>query len=130
VARNGKTELTARYAWDEDKVFLRCRYTLKRDGKVVSKGTQIIGKDPAGELRSWLFDSSGAFGESSWTRDGDHWVIEGAGRLPDGSDETAVSVLIPQGKDAFTWRSLERTAGEVELPATPPIKVTRVKSER
>ena len=130
VAKADDAELRTRYEWDEDKVYLRCRYTLKKAGKVTASGTQMIGKDPAGGLRSWLFDSSGAFGESQWSRDGGRWVIKAAGTLPDGSETTAVNLLIPVEKDSFTWQSIERTAGGTALPATPPLKVTRVKGDK
>jgi uncharacterized protein (TIGR02246 family) len=131
VAKQGDTEVRSSYAWDdEDRAFLRCRYSMKEGGKVVAAGTQIIGKDPAGGLRSWLFDRSGSYGESTWTRDGDRWVIEATGTLPDNSTMTAVNLLIPLGKDAFTWQSTERTAAGSPLPNTPPVKITRVKSEK
>jgi uncharacterized protein (TIGR02246 family) len=127
TAKDGDTEARTSYAWDEDHAFLRCRYTLKEGGKVVAAGTQIIGKDPAGGLRSWLFDRSGTYGESSWTRDGDHWVIEATGTLPDNSTITAVNILIPLGKDAFTWQSVERTAAGSPLPDLPPVRISRAK---
>ena len=130
VGKSGGTEVRTRYAWDEDKAFLHCRYTLKKDGKVVASGLQVIGKDPAGGLRSWQFDRSGRFGESSWSRDGDRWVIEANGTLPDGSEMHAVNVLIPHGKDAFTWQPGEYTASGVPLSDMPPLKVTRVKADR
>ncbi len=130
VAKSEDSELRTRYAWDEDRAYLQCRYTLKKAGKVVASGTQVIGKDPAGGLRSWLFDSSGAIGESHWSRDGGRWVIEAAGMLPDGSQTTALNLLVPGGKDSFTWQSIERKAGDSTLPSTPPVKVTRVKGEK
>jgi uncharacterized protein (TIGR02246 family) len=126
-AKSDVAELRITYAWDEDKAFLRGRYTLKRDGKTESSGTQVIGKNPAGGLRSWIFDSSGTFGESVWSRDENHWVIDASGTLPDGSEVTATNLLIPLGKDSFTWQSVERTAAGSPLPDVPPVKVTRVK---
>jgi uncharacterized protein (TIGR02246 family) len=129
-AKTKDTELRARYAWDEDKKYLRCRYTLKEGDKTVSSGTQIIAREPAGGLRSWLFDGSGTFGESTWVRDGDRWVLEASGTLPDGTVLTALNIIIPLGKDAFTWQSVERTAGDTPLPDLTPLKVTRVKADR
>jgi uncharacterized protein (TIGR02246 family) len=129
-AKSNEAELRITYGWDEDKVFLRGRYVLKRGDKVVSSGTQILGKNPAGGLRSWLFDSSGTYGESVWTREEGRWVMEASGTLPDGSEVTAVNIMIPLGKDAFTWQSIERTAAGSALPDTPPVKVTRVKGDR
>jgi uncharacterized protein (TIGR02246 family) len=129
VAKGDGGELRLRYAWDEDKVYLRSRYSLRREGKVLSSGTQVIGKNPGGGLRSWLFDSSGTFGQSVWSHDGGRWVVEAEATLPDGSEVTAVNLLIPLGKDAFTWQSVERTAAGSQLPGTPPVRVTRVKAE-
>jgi uncharacterized protein (TIGR02246 family) len=127
TARVEETEVRTSYKWGEDKLTIRCYFTVKKGGKLVSSGTQIIGKDPASGLRSWLFDRSGAFGESMWSRDGDRWIIEAGGSLPDGSEITAVNILIPIGPDAFTWQSTERTAGGHPLPDVPPVRVTRVK---
>lgn len=129
-AKSDDSDLRVSYAWDEDRAFIRSRYILKRNGEVAASGTQMIGKDPAGGLRSWLFDRSGTFSESAWSRDGKQWIIEAAGRLPDGSEVTATNVLIPLGKDAFTWQSLDRTAGGAALPETTPLKVTRVRGNK
>jgi uncharacterized protein (TIGR02246 family) len=129
TAKGNGGEAHTRYAWDEDRAFLRCRYTLQKDGKTLAAGTQIIGKDPAGGLRSWLFDRSGSIGESTWTHEKGRWVIEAKVTLPDGSEMTTTHILIPLGKDAFTWQSVARKAAGSELPDTPPVKVTRVKAE-
>lgn len=115
------------YTWDENKVFLNGAYSLAKDGKVVSSGTQKIGTNPAGGLRSWLFDGSGATGDGIWTRDGTRWLVESTGTLPDGTELTAVNVLVPLGPDAFTWQPTQRAADGVGLPDQPPVKVTRVK---
>jgi uncharacterized protein (TIGR02246 family) len=128
AAKGDGGELRITYAWDEGKTFLHGKYALTKDGKPVSSGTQVIGTNPGGGLRSWVFDGSGTFGEGVWVRDGDRWVNEAAGTLPDGTETTAVNILIPLGPDAFTWQSTERTAGEVDLPDSPPVKVTRVKA--
>jgi uncharacterized protein (TIGR02246 family) len=128
VAKAEKIEVRTIYSWGADKLTLQCRYTIRRDGKETSSGTQIIGKDPARGLRSWLFDRSGAFGESVWERDGDRWVIDAAGTLPDGSELSAVNILIPLDADTFTWQSVERTAAGTPLPDVPPVRVTRVKA--
>jgi uncharacterized protein (TIGR02246 family) len=130
TAKSEEAELRISYAWDDAKAFLQGRYTLKRGGKVASSGTQIIGKNHAGGLRSWVFDSSGTHGESVWLRDENRWIIEAAGILPDGSEVTAQNILIPLGKDAFTWQSIERTVAGSPMPDTAPIKVTRAKTDK
>jgi uncharacterized protein (TIGR02246 family) len=127
AAKGEGGELRITYAWDENRVFLDAKYTLTRDGKVATSGTEKIGPNPAGGLRSWLFDGSGATGDLVWTRDGNRWRIEATGILPDGTEATAVNVLIPLGPDAFTWQSTQRTVAGTDVPDQPPVKVTRVK---
>jgi len=118
-------ELRASYAWEDGKTFLRCRYTTTRDGKALG-GSQMIGADPDGGVRGWLFDASGAVGESRWTKDGSRWVIASSGTLPDGTKSEAMNVLVPLGKDAFTWQTVARTSDGRPEPDLKPIKMTRV----
>jgi uncharacterized protein (TIGR02246 family) len=130
TAKGQVTEAHSTYEWDEAKVFLRSRYTLKREGNATTTGTMIIGKDPEGGLRSWQFDDTGSFAESSWSRDGERWVIETTATLPEGTELTAVNILVPIDKDAFTWQSTQRTADGAPLPDVPPVKVTRVQAQK
>lgn len=120
----GEVKLT--YTLDENKAFLRGTYTLTKDGKVMASGLHLITRDPAGGLRAWVFDSSGSFGEAAWTKDGTRWLADSTGTLPDGTEVTAVNVIVPGGPDAFTWQPTGRTAAGVDLPDQPPVKVTRV----
>ena len=127
TAKGPSGELRITYAWDEHKVFLVGKYTLSKDGKTTSAGTQVIGRNPEGGLRSWLFDSSGATSDGFWTNDEGRWVSEASGVLPDGTEVTSVNILVPINQDTFTWQTTEREANGVALPALPPVKVTRVK---
>lgn len=126
-AKGDWAELRITYAYEESRAFLRGTYSLKRDGKDHSTGMQIIGKDPEGGLRSWVFDGSGIVSESHWTRDDGRWVIEAEGTLPDGSETSAVNLLVPVGKDHFTWQTVERTIAGSSVPTPPLVKVNRVK---
>lgn len=119
-------EVRTTFAWDDAKVFLTGKYTVTKDGKPVSAGTQMIGRNPAGGLRSWLFDSSGTTATGVWVRDDDRWVHEATGVLPDGTEVTSVNVLIPLGRDAFTWQTTDREVNGTPVAALPPVKVTRV----
>src|SRR5262245_27138895 len=107
------------YEWAENKAFIRARYTIapKKEGEKPSSGTQVIGVDPgSGVLRGWLFDSEGGIGESSWTWDGERWVIDSSGTLADGSQTTAQNFLTRAGDGGFTWRSVKRTLNGESLP--------------
>jgi uncharacterized protein (TIGR02246 family) len=115
------------YAWDANKNSIRCHITIKGKDRNIS-ATQILLKDPrTGQLRSWLFDDEGGFGDGAWTRDGKRWVIVAAGVQADGGELTATNILTPVDRNTFTWQSTERTLDGEELPNVPPLKVTRVK---
>lgn len=127
TAKGSAGELKISYAWDENKVFITGKYTITKDGKAVSSGTQILGRNPGSGLRSWSFDSSGTTSDGVWARDDKRWVSETTGVTADGTEVSSVNVIVPLGPDAFTWQTTDRTEDGEPLPALPPIKVTRVK---
>jgi uncharacterized protein (TIGR02246 family) len=126
-AKTKDREIGLTFEWDENKTFLRQKFSVKEGGKVVATGTQTIGMDPkTGQLRSWMFDAGGN-GQGLWIRDGNRWLIDSVGELPDGTETAAVNVLTRLGADEFLWRSIDRAFGSAEVPDSDPIKVTRVK---
>jgi len=126
VAADGGASARVSYEWDADHAFLRGRYTLRRGEGIESRGEETIARNPAGGLRSWRFENNGAFAESLWTHQGEDWLIETAGTLPDGSEASAVVVLTPLDNDSFLWQATERSTEGVSLPGTRPLKVKRV----
>jgi len=125
--KSEETMVRTTYEWDAKKNSIRGHFTIKGEGRSIS-GTQIILKDPRnGQLRSWLFDDDGGFGDGAWTRDGKRWVIASSGVQADGGELTATNILTQVNRDTFTWQSTERTLDDEELPNIPPVKVTRVK---
>ncbi|WP_020469489.1 YybH family protein [Zavarzinella formosa] len=126
TAKGDGGELKISYAWDENKTFLQAKYAITKNGKTVTSGMQIIGTNPDGGLKSWMFDGSGTTSEGVWTRDDNRWLIESLGVLPDGTAVAAQNLISPLGPDSFTWRTMERSVDNVSLSAPPPVKVTRV----
>jgi uncharacterized protein (TIGR02246 family) len=84
---------------------------------------QRIGFDPlTGQIKSWVFDSRGGYGEGTWSAgDGGAWIEEVVGVLPDGRVATSVNVWQPKGEQQFVWKSYER---EVEGQALPDRETT------
>lgn len=123
-------EIRTAYSWDPSKKFINVRFTIQEQ-TVGFGGSQVIGVDPAtAGIRSWTFEASGGVGEADWHADGDHWVLDAVGTLPDGRTLTQTNVLRRINADTFTWQSINRLLGDVPLPDLPPVKVTRVKSDR
>jgi uncharacterized protein (TIGR02246 family) len=114
----GRAELVeAQFQWDENKSFLLEQFQVIREGSVVLKGTQRIGWDPqAKQIRSWIFDSAGGFGEAFWIPVGDNWVVKSKGIRSDGTAASATRTLTPATKDRVIWISTDRFDGDDQLP--------------
>ena len=111
--------------WAGDKNFLVRTFKLKNE-EGETDGWEIVGWDPdRQEIRSWIFDSNGGFGESSWSYDGGHWLIRASNMLPDGSRSTAENLLTKIDDNAFTWESQNRTLDGGSEPSVPKIVVHR-----
>ncbi len=118
-------EIHSNYSWGDNKKFINVRFSMKENDRALA-GTQVLAKDPAtGEIRSWTFEAEGGIGEGTWSRDGDHWVIEAMGTHADGRVLTATNILRRINNDLFTWQSINRSIDDEELPDLPPTKVVR-----
>jgi uncharacterized protein (TIGR02246 family) len=118
------------YEWTTNKSFIRCRFSVTRDGET-STGIQMIGKDPStGALRVWTFEDEGGIGETDITRDGKKWVYVARGVTAEGRVLTATNIMTQVDADSFLWHAVERTLDGEPLADLAPIKVVRVKGEK
>ena len=123
-------EIRTTYTWDDNKKFINVQFTLKEPTLSLS-GRQIIGVDPAtGGIRSWTFEANGGVAEADWRHDGDHWVLDSDGTLPDGRTLTQTNVLRRINDDTVTWQSVDRLLGDEKIPDLAPVKVTRIKPNK
>ncbi len=121
-------EIRSVYSWSTNKKFIYVDFTLKEKGLSLS-GKQVIGVDPAtGLLHSWTFEADGGVGETNWSRDGEHWVLEADGTMVDGRTLTETNVLRRINDDTITFQSTNRLLDDQEFPDLPPVKVVRVKA--
>ena len=121
------------FRWIANKSFLQRDYETCRGDEVVATGTQIIGWNPKTEqIQSWSFDSSGGHGVGYWQTLPGGWRIQSVGVRADGTATSSIDCLIrvANENDVFGWRSVDRRAGNVELPYTPEIVFDRLSSER
>jgi len=124
-------DVTTTYEWDENKAFIRGKYTVKQGGKVAESGMHLFGKDnAAGGIRSWVFQSDGGFGDGLWTRDGKKWTVDFDGVTADGKKLSATVVYVRVNADTFTWQSVQQTIDGQPIADTLPIKVTKQKAGR
>jgi hypothetical protein len=94
--------------WAANRSFVLFDYRIKAD-KQESTTTMRIGWDPVNEqFRSWYFDSAGGYGEGFWTQDGNSWVSETTGVLPDGRTGTARYIVRFVDHKTWQWQARNR----------------------
>lgn len=121
-------EVTATTGWTINEHFLRRSFSVVRKDGTSLQGTEIVGYDPVREqIRSWIFDSDGGFGEGYWHKEGNQWVIQIEARGPDGSFSTSETVLTLLSSDKIQWESRHRTLNGNALPDIQKIDIFRSK---
>jgi hypothetical protein len=125
-AEEKDAKMTVEFRWIADRHFIERSYAITRGDKSVTSGKQIIGWNPQlGLLESWSFGSDGSHVQGHWEpRDGG-WAAEMRGTLPDGTPTRAVNLVVRLDDDAFSWKSTERSAGDVQLADTPEVVLKR-----
>jgi uncharacterized protein (TIGR02246 family) len=98
-----------RCRWTLNKSFVLVQYTIK-NGSEESNTAQQFGWDPVNrQIRSWYFDSTGGYGEATWTQAGDGLISEASGVLPDGRIGSATNNLRFTDEKSFAYQSRNRT---------------------
>ncbi len=120
--------------WSDDENFLLRSLTVKLEGKPVLTISQRLGWDPlARQIRSWEFDSEGGFGEGTWSRDGERWVVKHTAVRAEGRAASATNTMTLERPDLVRWSSTDRVIGDesladdmsyvlVRVPPAPGIK--------
>lgn len=112
------------YRWDEGRNFLLQEFQVRQGSEVVIKGSQRLGWDPqAKQIRGWIFDSEGGFGEAQWVQADDSWIVTSRGVSSKGDNVSGTRTLTPQG-DRVLVRMSNRVSDGV---AQPDLEFTMVR---
>jgi uncharacterized protein (TIGR02246 family) len=119
------------FRWIDGGAFLLRNYSFERKGGPRVHGMQILGWDAEQScIRTWLFDSSGSFGEGYWRPEGaTRWVNKLVVKLPDGRRGSATQVLERVGDNRITLQLIDR---EIDGAAEPngPVATLVLKADR
>ncbi len=125
--KSSGAKVETRVDWTKNGSFLRRSFTVTRENEEPVEGTELIGYDAtSGQVRSWVFDSAGGFGEGLWRREGNKWLVHAKATAPDGSVSTAQHVITHIDDKKFTWESINRQSGGEALPNLDKVEVIRV----
>ncbi len=112
--------------WTKNNSFMTRSFTVQIRDRIDLSGMQIIGWDPAAkQIRSWVFDSDGGFGQGTWQKKGNRWYIEQSGVLPDGRKSTAVSIITYVDDNTCTLQSVNRTVDGELQPNIDEVEITK-----
>jgi uncharacterized protein (TIGR02246 family) len=126
----GGATVTTSVAWTKNHHFLRRSIAIAREGEDTVEATEIIGYDPIlGDIRSWVFDSEGGFGEGLWKREANKWLVTFRATAPDGATSSAQHVITYLDDKKYTWESVNRQSDGEVLPNIDKIEVVRAAAQ-
>ena len=112
--------------WAKNNNFMTRSFTVQVRDRIDMAGMQVIGWDPSTkQIRSWVFDSDGGFGQGTWTKKDKRWYIQQTGVLPDGKKSTSVNIITYVDDNTCTLQSVNRTVDGELLPNIDEVKITK-----
>jgi uncharacterized protein (TIGR02246 family) len=116
--------------WTKNKNYMTRSFAVAIGDKVNMSGMQIVGWDPiAKQIRSWVFDSNGAYSDGKWKRKGKRWIVQQTGTLPDGGKTTSTNIFTLVDDKSFTWQSIDRTVDGEMQPNVDEVLIVRKPTE-
>lgn len=126
VDQDDEATVVTQCNWTRNNNFLTRSFTIQIQDRIEMAGMQIIGWDPAAkQIRSWVFDSDGGFGEATWKKKDNRWYIHQSGVLPDGRKSSAVNIITPVDENTCTLQSVNRTVDGELLPNVEEVTITK-----
>lgn len=120
----GRVDTTVR--WGAGESFLVRSFVATSPEGDVQQGTQVIGWDPrAQQIRSWSFFSDGSFGDGTWTKSGNEWIVKTQQTLDDGRLASGTQVIKPVDNNTVVVSMVGRDIEGEPAPASDPVKVVR-----
>ena len=112
--------------WTRNNNFLARSFTIQIRDRLDMAGMQIIGWDPSTkQIRSWVFDSDGGFGQGTWTKKDKRWYIQQSGVLPDGRKSSSVNIVTYVDDKTCTLQSVNRMVEGELLPNVDEVTIVK-----
>jgi uncharacterized protein (TIGR02246 family) len=114
------------FDWTENQSFIVSSFTTTAKNVSVGDATVWIGWDPENKkIRAWLFDSTGGFGDGSWTLEGTKGSLKMTVVLQDGKKAAATYVLTRGDDDTLTLQAKDRSLDGKAIPDGKEVKLKR-----
>lgn len=126
VDQDEAATVTTECNWTRNNNFLTRSFTVQVGDQIDMAGMQIIGWDPSTkQIRSWVFDSDGGFGQATWSKKGNSWHVQQTGVLPDGRKSSAVNIITYIDDNTCTIESVNRTVDGELLPSVAAVQIIK-----
>jgi uncharacterized protein (TIGR02246 family) len=113
--------------WSPNEAFLIRSYVATVGDAVDRQGTQVIAWDAnRQEIRSWNFDTSGGFGEGTWTKSDDEWLVRSSQTSAEGNLSSGTYLIRRVDDNSMTVQLLGQESDGALLPNQDPIRVVRI----
>jgi uncharacterized protein (TIGR02246 family) len=115
--------------WARGNNFITRNFKVSEGDDVILEGWQIIGWDPIQKrIRSWIFDSDGGYGQGTWSRDGNRWLVKETRVEADGDESSSEQTLTYVDPNHCTYEAANRTRNGDPLPNITKVDIERVKT--
>ena len=127
--RGGDYSVETKADWARGNNFITRNFKVSERDDVILEGWQIIGWDPIQKrIRSWIFDSDGGYGQGTWTRDGNRWLVKETRVQPDGDESSSEQTFTYVDPDHCTYEAANRTLNGDPQPNIAKVDIDRVKT--
>ncbi len=101
-------------SWGRGESYIVAQLKMQPVGQTPFSATQVIGWDASQQkIRSFMFDSRGAFTEGVWTNEGDGWVVKAVEAHPNGKRTASTKIYSRIDENTAIWESIDdEVAGE------------------
>jgi uncharacterized protein (TIGR02246 family) len=118
-------QVTTSVRWSPNQAFLIRSFDAQFDEES-AQGTQVIGWDPLSQqIRTWVFNSDGSFGQGTVSRHDDDWMIKMWQVLSDGRLASGTKVISRVDDDTITVQTIGETVDGEPLATAEPVTVIR-----
>lgn len=120
-------KVTETFRWSASQVFLLRSFVVENKDGVEQEGTEVIGWDPrAQQIRSWSFNSDGSFGDGTWSKNGEEWLIRSSQTTASGGAASGTYVLTQVDQNTVTLQLVGHEVDGQPFPTSEAVKVVRV----
>lgn len=131
TAEENGTTLESVCRWVANKSFVQRSYTTTQADGTKTSGMQLIGWNAqGGHVQSWNFSPEGGHALGIWSPTEGGWVAEMRGVTGDGTPTASVNLLKRLDDNAYVWKSVWRTIGDIAIPDTDEVVLKRHSAAR